>query len=99
MLLLPAGYEAGRLSRCSGLSRSGGGGRVRSDEAQDALLNAVRQLGDVLRNRIAPILQAADGLLQLTPTMAQFALDADTGFADLALEPVASRVAAALEAA
>src|ERR1700677_1682006 len=98
LLLLPAGYEAGRLSRGSRPLRPGRG-KVCSDDAEDPLLHAVRQLGHVLRDRVAALLERVDGLLQVAAALAQFALDADAGFADLALEPVAGRGAAALEAA
>ncbi len=69
-----------------------------SDQIEDALLDTVRQLGDVLGDGVAVLLEACYGLLEFTSALAQFTLEADAGFADLALEPVAGGVATALEA-
>ncbi len=47
VLLLPAGYEAGRLSACGPL-QAGRGSSLRSDQAQDPLLDLAGQLGDAV---------------------------------------------------
>src|SRR6266481_3742856 len=81
-------------------SRAGEG--VGSDQAEDALLHpvgqlrhAVGELGAVLGDGLAA---RVDRLLDLAPALAEFPLDADARFADLALEPVAGGDATPLEA-
>ena len=52
--------------------------------------NAVGELGAVLGDGVATLLEVADRFLDLAAALAQFALDADAGFTDLALKPVAA---------
>src|SRR5205814_10626380 len=73
------------------------------DTAEDALLESrgqfVGQVGAVLGDGVAPVLQLAHRALDLAPAPAQLALDAHARFAHLAFEPVASGGAATLEVA
>src|ERR1041385_6206570 len=72
--------------------------RCRSDEADDALLDLARKVLAVLDDRVAALFEVRDRSLNLATALAQFALDAHAGFAHLALEAVAGRRAAPLEA-
>ena len=76
------------------------------NEAQDAILDGVCKLGHapvgdvapVLGDRVAAAFEVADAFLDPAAALAQFALEADTRFADLALQTVAGGRAPALEA-
>src|ERR1700685_2332678 len=85
------------------LSGRGRGKGLGSDEAEDALLDSVGQIGAVLDRALDLRLgllhlrgEALGALLELATALTQFALKAHAGFADLALETVAGGRAAAL---
>src|ERR1019366_2089543 len=102
----PTDFPDHRLRRrCPRPLLTGSGeGWWKSDQAEDALLDLVGQLGHlggalaaVLGDRVATVLELVDRALDRAAALTQFALDAHTGFANLALEAVAGGDAAALE--
>src|SRR5271167_5114988 len=104
VLLLPADMRPAdrpdhRLARCPRSSPARGGGSVGSDEAEDPLLHTSGEVGNALGGGVATLLQIAHGPLDLAAALAQFALNADAGFTNLALDPVAGGHAAPLESA